>query len=103
MSASVLLEWIPFITYISNEYRYEYYYLIKLTVETLAKVAVNTRLILSRSPKSGAISRKYSSFKLRKTSPSILCSTIFFRTSSEIVGTSFSRKMHTSSGERASK
>ena len=58
-------------------------------IETFAKVAVNTRLILSRSPKSGAISRKYSSFKLRKTSPSILCLTIFFQMFSEIVGISF--------------
>ena len=51
-------------------------------------IAFQTRLIFRWSPSSGAISHRYLSFKLRNTSPSILCSTTFSRISSAIVGIS---------------
>ena len=72
----------------------------KLTVAALERAAVITGFIFSRSLSKGAISHKYSSLRDRNTSPSILCSLIFSKMLSEIIGICFFTYEHTDTQDR---
>ena len=73
-----------------------------LTVSSFTTVSDINRLIFRRSPRSGAISRRFSSFRLKNTSPSILCSRILSRMLSEREGMSSLRRRRRVVGESSS-
>ena len=73
-----------------------------LTVSSFTSVSDINRLIFKRSPRSGAISRRFSSFRLKNTSPSILCSKMLSRMLSEREGISSLRRRRRVVGESPS-